>query len=151
MDPLSIAASATGLATACVKLSKVLYIWVDETRSVDTNVSGFGDEILSLSRVLDAVGKSIKENPVINAPGSDGNRELWSNLKITLDDCRTTLNKLNEILAEVQSAAPFGLSMLRRPVKQIKLSLKMKDIEVYRQRIQHFNGAMQLPLQMINV
>ena len=151
MDPLSIAASATALAASCAKVSAVLYTWVDETRNVDTNVSGFCEEVLSLSRILDAIGKSIKENPIINGPGSDQDNELWSNFKVTLDDCQATLDKLNDKLEDVQNATPFGFGILRRPVKQIRLSLKMKEIEVYRQRIQHYNGAMQLPLQMINM
>ena len=151
MDPLSIAASATGLAVTAAKLSSVLYSWVDETRNVDTNVSGFCEEILSLSRLLEAIGRSIKENPVINAPGLDQDNELWSNFNLTLDDCHTTLDKLGQKLEEVQNSTLFGLSILRRPVKQIRLSLKMKEIEVYRQRIQYYNGALQLPLQMINV
>ena len=69
MDPLSIAAAATGLTTICIKISERLYTWVDEARNLNNNVTGFCEEILSLGRVLAAVSKSIKENPILSGAG----------------------------------------------------------------------------------
>lgn len=45
----------------------------------------------------------------------------------------------------------MGRGFLRRPTKQIKFGLKTKDIAVYQQRVQSYNGAMQSALHMINL
>src|SRR5436190_9195208 len=47
MDPLSIAASCAGVATICLRVSGVLYAFVDDAKNVDTNIRGFCDEILA--------------------------------------------------------------------------------------------------------
>jgi hypothetical protein len=151
MDPLSIAASCAGLATACLQISGFLYTFVDDSKNVDTIISGFCEEIVALSRILDSISKSLKENRLIAAAQTDPNGELWSSLKTTFDDCQATLDDLDKTLKEVNRPAIFGISILRRPTKQVMLNLKMKDIGLFRQRIQYYNGAMQLPLQMINL
>jgi Fungal N-terminal domain of STAND proteins len=151
MDPISIAASSAGLAVTCVKISALLYTWIEETRNVDTAVSDFCEETIALSRVLDTISKSLKQSHIIVASTSGANQDLWSSLKATLDDCGSTLDKLDQKLEEVKGSAPSGLAMLRRPIKHFRLSLKIKDIALFRERIQFYNGAMQLPLQMINV
>src|ERR1700728_3213307 len=56
MDPLSIAATSAGLVVTGVKITGLLYAWVDGMRNVDKTVSGFCEEVLALSRVLEAVG-----------------------------------------------------------------------------------------------
>ena len=151
MDPLSIAASSAALATVCLKVSGFLYTFVDETKNVDTNINEFCEEIVALSRILDSISKSLKETRLIATSQMDPNGDLWISLRMTLNDCRATLGRLDETLKGVNRPAAFGISILRRPTKQVMLSLKMKDIGIFRQRIQYYNGAMQLPLQMINL
>jgi len=72
----------------CVKVSATLYTWVEDTRQVDSSVTGVCDEILALSRVLDAISKSWKRNPQIASAQIDPDGTLWSSVRGSLDDCR---------------------------------------------------------------
>lgn len=151
MDPLSIAASAAGLATACVKISGVLYTWIDETIEIDSTVSQLCEEIAALSRVLESISKAYTQAPSIVISGMDPDGRLWITVRASLDDLQGTLDKLNQLLREVQKSSLFGRGFLRRPAKQIKYSFKVKDITIYRERIKSYNSAMTSTLQMINV
>ena len=150
MDPLSIATGSASLVVLCVKTSASLYSWIDDTRQVDSNVAALCDEILALSRVLDAISKTCKRNPQIAAPRT-GDGSLWISVKASLDDCTATLEKMSLMLDEVQKGEFMGRGFLRRPTKQIKFSSKTKDIVVYKQRVQSYNSAMQSALHMINL
>ncbi|KAH8591765.1 hypothetical protein B0O99DRAFT_518852 [Bisporella sp. PMI_857] len=105
MDPLSIAAGSASLAVLCVKVSATLYTWVEDTRQVDSSVTGVCDEILALSRVLDAISKSWKRNPQIASAQIDPDGTLWSSVRGSLDDCRATLEKLGATLEDSYNSA----------------------------------------------
>ena len=151
MDPLSVATSASGLAAKCAKLLDIMHSRIDTRRDTDTNFRRFCYELRSLSRGFDAIGKIAEENPTPNGPGSEKIAQLWASLQAAMNSYQPTLDKLEERLEETPpNATPFGLSILRRPAKQAKLNLKPKEIEVYRERFQQYNGAMQVTLQLIS-
>ncbi|KAH7009814.1 hypothetical protein EDB80DRAFT_414451 [Ilyonectria destructans] len=153
MDPLSIAASAAGLASGCAGIIGTLYTWIDDTIDVDENVSGLVEEVTALSRVLESVSNaSIKARKVVVAEiDPDGN--LWISVRDTLGDISSTLDKLKLLLADVQksSTSVFSRGFLRKPTKQIRFSLRLKDINNFKERIKSYNTAMASALQMINV
>lgn len=153
MDPLSIAASAAGLASGCAAIIGILYTWIDDTIDVDENVSGLVEEVTALSRVLESVSNaSTKARKVVVAEiDPDGN--LWISVRDTLGDISSTLEKLKVLLADVQksSTSVFSRGFLRKPTKQIKFSLRLKDINNFKERIKSYNTAMTSALQMINV
>jgi hypothetical protein len=151
MDPLSIVAGAAGLTTTCIKISTVLYTFIDNTRNVDSNVAGLYEEVKGLLQVLEAINKSWNQNSATVLRQVDLGGTLWSTVKASLDDCRTTLEKLDNELNEVQATGFLGRSFLRRPVTQIKFNMRMTDITVYKQRVHSHNSAMQSALQMISV
>lgn len=151
MDPLSIATGSASLVVMCVQVSATLYSWIDETRQVDTNVAALCEEILALSRVLDSISKTWKRNPQIANAQTDPDGTLWVSVKASIDDCKATLEKMSLMLDDVQKGGFVGRGFLRRPTKQIKFSLKTKDISVYKQRVQSYNSAMQSALHMINL
>ncbi|KXX77095.1 Kinesin light chain 1 [Madurella mycetomatis] len=152
MDPLSIAASAAGLATGCTKIVATLYIWIDDTIAVDENVAGLCDEVKALGRVLESISSAAisAPRPVIAEIDPDGS--LWAVVKATLDDINNILVKLSQLLSEVQkSSGVFSRSFLREPTKQIKFGFRSKEIATYKNRVQSYNTAMTSALQMINV
>ncbi|KAK2813712.1 hypothetical protein FQN50_000110 [Emmonsiellopsis sp. PD_5] len=151
MDPLSIAAGSAGVVSACVKVSALLYTFVDDTRHVDSNVTGLCDEVLGLSRVLDAISKTWANIPLIAFVRSDPNGELWVNVKASVEDCQETITNLDKELASIRKGSRFGRGFMRKPTKQIKLNMKMHDIQLFRQQIQSHTAGMQSALQMINV
>ncbi|KAK3381886.1 hypothetical protein B0H63DRAFT_376962, partial [Podospora didyma] len=153
MDPLSIAAGAAGLTTGCATIVRTIYTLIDDTVDVDENVSGLCDEVAALSRVLESVSQASISAPRVVIAEVDPDESLWITVKATLGDIKTTLDKLNQLLAEIQKASTsvFSRGFLRKPTKQLRFSMRLKDITIHRDRIKSYNTAMTSALQMINV
>ncbi|RKK25267.1 hypothetical protein BFJ65_g3174 [Fusarium oxysporum f. sp. cepae] len=151
MDPLSIASGAAGLAISCGTIVKTLYTWIDDTVDVDENVSNLFEEVSILSRVLDSVSNASGRVPQAVVAEIDPGNALWGSISATLDDIKNTFNKLNQLMAELEKTSLFSRGFLRKPTKQIKFSLRSKDITIYKDRIKSYNTAMTSAFQMINV
>lgn len=152
MDPISIAAAAAGLTTGCAVIINTIHTWVNETVDVDENVSELCGEVTTLSRVLESVSNAATQVPRMVVTEIDPENSLWASVRNTLDDISHTIEKLNQLLVDVQKTTPvFGLGFLRKPKKQLRLSLRSRDIATYKDRIQSYNTAMTSALQMINV
>jgi hypothetical protein len=152
MDPLSIAASAAGLATGCIKIVATLYTWIDDTIAVDENVAGLCDEVKALGRVLESISSASTSAPRPVMAEIDPDGGLWAVVQATLGDINDTLAKLSQILNEVeQSSGIFSRGFLKKPAKQIKFGFRSKEIATYKDRVQSYNTAMTSALQMINV
>ncbi|KAH7226219.1 hypothetical protein BKA60DRAFT_177937 [Fusarium oxysporum] len=151
MDPLSIASGAAGLAISCATIIKTLYTWIDDTVDVDENVSNLFEEVSILSRVLDSVSNASGRVPQAVVAEIDPGNALWGSISATLDDIKNTFNKLNQLMAELEKTSLFSRGFLRKPTKQIKFSLRSKDITIYKDRIKSYNTAMTSAFQMINV
>ncbi|PNP82764.1 hypothetical protein FNYG_03995 [Fusarium nygamai] len=151
MDPLSIASGAAGLAISCGTIVKTLYTWIEDTVEVDENVSNLFEEVSILSRVLDSVSNASGRVPQYVVAEIDPGNALWGSISATLDDIKNTFNKLNQLMAELEKTNLFSRGFLRKPTKQIKFSLRSKDITIYKDRIKPYNTAMTSAFQMINV
>ena len=152
MDPLSIAASAAGLATGCTKVVATLYTWIDDTIAVDENVASLCDEIKALGRVLESISGASTSAPRPVMAEIDPDGSLWAVVKATLGDINNTLTRISQLLNEVQNGSGvFSRGFLRKPTKQIKFGLRSKEIATYKDRVQSYNTAMTSALQMINV
>ncbi|KAK4451254.1 hypothetical protein QBC34DRAFT_59290 [Podospora aff. communis PSN243] len=83
----------------------------------------------------------------------DPDGELWGSVKTLLDDIRMTLTRLADLLDGIESSAGSVLArgVLRRPVKQTRLKMKMKELVTFRDRVASCNAAMNSTLQMINL
>lgn len=64
MDLLSIASAAAAITVSCIKVSTLLYTWIDKIRSVDGNIKAFLAEVNAFSAVLDAV-KSCSQDALV--------------------------------------------------------------------------------------
>ncbi|KAG5805454.1 hypothetical protein H9Q74_010224 [Fusarium xylarioides] len=151
MDPLSIASGAAGLAISCATIIKTLYTWIEDTVEVDENVSNLLEEVSILSRVLDSVSNASGRVPQAVVAEIDPGNALWGSISATLDDIKNTFNKLNQLMTELEKTNRFNRGFLRKPTKQIKFSLRSKDITIYKDRIKSYNTAMTSAFQMINV
>ncbi|KAK0712658.1 hypothetical protein B0T26DRAFT_752863 [Lasiosphaeria miniovina] len=149
MDPLSIVVSSASLAEFCGKVSILIYDFIDGSANVDYNLAGMKREVEGLGRVLDAIGHSKVGSSDIEAASRDSGRELVSSLHESLWDCRGSLEKLAEALASFNK--PRSLLWSSRPGRQIRLSLKAKDIAQYRQQIKSHTQDMQLSLGVISI
>ncbi|RYC79538.1 hypothetical protein BFJ63_vAg17574 [Fusarium oxysporum f. sp. narcissi] len=152
MDPVSIAAGAAGLAVSCATIVKTLYGWIDDTVDIDENVSSLCTEVTTLSRVLNSISNRSVQVPRVAIAEIDPDNGLWGSLRATLDDVKRTFEKLDQLLAELEkSSCFFSRGFLRRPSKQIRFSLRSKEITIYKDRIKSYNTAMTSALQMLNI
>ncbi|KLO82654.1 uncharacterized protein LW93_9858 [Fusarium fujikuroi] len=151
MDPLSIASGAAGLAISCATIVKTLYTWIDDTVDVDENVSHLLEEVSILSRVLDSVSNASGRVPQAIVAEIDPGNALWSSISATFDDIQNTFDKLKQLMAELEKTNRFSRGFLRKPTKQIRFSLRSKDITIYKDRIKSYNTAMTSAFQMLNI
>lgn len=154
MDPLSITAGSLTIAKLCATCIVSLTTWVGEVRAIDGRIEAFCTEIRSLTQTLDALNSSLLLPEMLRAAqaaDSTSEGELWRQLHISLDDCRTTMEQLREILDSLKKPLGRGLRLFRRPVSQFKESLEAGTIALLRERIIFFNTSLALPLQMMNL
>jgi hypothetical protein len=107
--------------------------------------------VVGLSRALEAINKSWKQDPLIASAQTGRDSDLWYSVRASMGDCKNTLEQLHGKLDDVQKRSFIGRGFLRKPVKQIKLNMKSKDISTYQQRIHSYSLAMHGALQAINV
>lgn len=134
-----------------VQISATLYQFIDDARNVDSNITSLCDEILGLSRILDAISKSWKQSPLIVIARADPDGNLWTSVKASIDECKKTLERLDGVVNDVQRESIFGRGFFRKPTRSIRLNRKTNDILAFRQQIQSYSIGMQSALQMINV
>ncbi|KAF4451643.1 hypothetical protein F53441_5322 [Fusarium austroafricanum] len=122
-----------------------------DTVDVDENVSNLLEEVSILSRVLNSISNTSVRVPQAVVVEIDPGNGLWDSISATLEDIKSTFNKLNQLMAELEKTSIFSRGFLRKPTKQIKFSLRSRDITVYKDRIKSYNTAMTSAFQMINI
>ena len=151
MDPLSIAAGATGLATLCFQCSKAMYQLYDSTQMVDVNITSFCDEVDTLARVLGDLSNSF-DHPRILAVVESARQEydgrLWANVDTLISKCRRSMESLNVILQKINKDSG---SVFNKPIKQFRLRFRTDDIIRLRGQIQSHKLMMQITLQSISM
>ena len=134
-----------------IQVAGTLFTFLNDIKNVDSGVSELYEEVLSLSRVLDGVGKAWKQCSQLVIASADPTGDLWVSVKASLDDCHLTLDRLDTKLHEAQKETLFSRGIMRKPAAAMRMNLKSKDIALYRQQLHTYNGAMQSTLIMVNV
>jgi ankyrin repeat protein len=144
MDPLSIASASGSVALVCIRLSKQIYTWVNQTKDVDEEVESFATEVVAYSRVLSAIDQNLRR-PAIAEAVRTREGDFWSHVKRSLDDCSETLALLEKVLSKLGGASnnPFA-----KVAKNVKLGVAYEKITTLRRQISTYNSTMQLALQM---
>jgi hypothetical protein len=154
MDPLSIAAGSLTIAKLCATCIVSLTIWVGEVRGIDGRIEALCAEIRNLSQTLDALNNSLGLPEMLRAAeaaDATSEGELWKQLQMSLDDCKSTMEQLRDVLDKLKKPSGRGLRLFRRPITQFKESLEAGTIALLRERIIFFNTSLALPLQMMNL
>jgi Fungal N-terminal domain of STAND proteins len=151
MDPISIVSASAGLVVTCYKLTSAIYSFVDKTQTVDTAVRVLGIEIESLSHVLRSISTSFSDPSLAKAAVSTQTgheAQHWENVERSMRDCKDTLERLQQVLENVNKG---DSGFLWRPKKAIKLNMKAERIALLKQEIAAYRHTMQLSLQLITV
>ncbi|EXJ60482.1 hypothetical protein A1O7_04635 [Cladophialophora yegresii CBS 114405] len=151
MDPFSLTAGALQIASACAQCTVTIIKICGDIKSVDARVSSFCDEVGALRATYDGLEKSLSSPLLLEAARvasrtSDGSH-LWKQIRDALDDSTKTMRRVNEILIQITKASGFA----RKVKAHLTESLHTGELSRLRQRIQFFNAALSLPIQMVCV
>jgi len=152
MDPISLATASVHLVSACGRLSAYIYTFIKKVQTVDTAVRVLDIEINSLSQVLGSIATSFSDSLVSSVAleaqtGHEG--QYWQTVKRSMDDCKDTLARLEQILEKVGKSESGNF--FRRSSKHVNLSMNLRDIDLLKQQVTAYRQTMQLALQMISV
>ncbi|PMD16983.1 hypothetical protein NA56DRAFT_729526 [Hyaloscypha hepaticicola] len=122
MDPLSIASASGSVALVCIRLSKQIYTWVNQTKDVDEEVESFAIEVVAYSRVLSAIDQNLRR-PAIAEAVRTSEGDFWSHVKRSLDDCSETLALLEKILGKLGGASNNPFAKVAKNIKLVSQNM----------------------------
>lgn len=154
MEPLSIAASASALATFALRASKAIYTCVDEVRTADATLVQLKSEVDALQSGLESIASTFESDEVQHLYGGkfqnlSQSAKLLTSVKPLLTDCAVTLQKLEVLLSGIETKPGRAREIFRKPVKAVKINLRTRDIEFIRHQIRSYSSAMQMTLHMV--
>ncbi|KAF6834677.1 hsp70 family protein [Colletotrichum plurivorum] len=155
MDPLSIAATAIGLAETAASLSVWLYDLVKDIKNIDSKVSELCKEVSRLSGLLDSVQKTVRECQDQALTLAHLDHQMWKHIASTLEDCESNLGGLGALLARIRSEYDpegNGLSrLLKKTNMNIYFTIHKEEIQDYTFKVMRSNCAMQTTLGVVSV
>jgi tetratricopeptide (TPR) repeat protein len=151
MDPFSFTSGALQIAGACAQCTITIIKWVGDVRTVDVRIASFCEEVAVLQNTYEGFERSLSsplmaEAARVASQTPDG-ADLWMQIKRALADSQTTMKRVNEVLNEISRTTGFA----RKIRAQLQESLSSGELSRLRQRIQFFNSAIALPIQMVCV
>lgn len=151
MDPLSITTATIAIGGFCIQSVTLLSKFIDGARHVDPLIDSFRSEINLLVNIVQAIRQSFDEPDVVAAVTADQTSRshgLWSSISETLQSCEDVMKGLLDTLESIDDG-PRGI--LRRPLKQLKLSMKEGKISVLRAQLRSYHGMLNITLQSFTV
>ncbi|OAL38144.1 hypothetical protein AYO20_02596 [Fonsecaea nubica] len=151
MDPFSLTAGALQIAAACVSCTSTVIKIYGDINSVDARIRSFCDEVAALRATYEGLEKSLSSPPLAEAVRvankTDDGAHLWQQIKDALEDSKNTMKRVNEILTQIAKISGFA----RKVKAHLQENLHNGELSRLRQRIQFFNAALSLPIQMVCV
>jgi hypothetical protein len=156
MDPLSIAASATALATLAYSLVKTSQTCIELTKNVDSDITFLHSEILALSQSLEALSALLTSSTFqhsfkTSTSGFSTHLKPLATLEVVLFDCKKALEKLNVLLAKIEANSGLSFEPLRKPILALRLNAVNPTLKLLRSQIQSHWAAIQFCLQLVSV
>ena len=121
--------------------------FVDATTKIDGSVKSLHDELTGLSSVVDAVSSSLRSPRVQDIIESDVSCELRTSINQSLESCRATVQKLEDVL---KSATKNGHSSMQ-PNVQVQLNTDEGTIKTIRAQIHTHHMNLSMSLVMIDL
>ncbi|KFY40062.1 hypothetical protein V494_03673 [Pseudogymnoascus sp. VKM F-4513 (FW-928)] len=147
MDPLSIASSASGIATLCGTIIMHVSKFVIDSLAVRQSIEDFNENIKVLKDVLYEVDQTAKKCPKSLPSSQKEELDHWEKIHDVLEACRGSTERLKSELPE-----PFQegktVSMIH---SQLKMCLKSSIITQIRGDINLYIQALQISLTTMNL
>jgi hypothetical protein len=155
MDPLSIAASATGLAAFAATLVKGIYDCVEAIKSTDKTLLSLASELSSLSQSLGAVERGLSTPKLKEALTEATTQAESSNYLTSLNDvlgnCKTALKDLDYLLDTIKDGSRLAHGIIRKPVIAWKINSSAPDLGRIKGLIQTYRDSMRVCMLTINL
>lgn len=145
-DPLSIAASAVTLVQLCTYVAKSTYKFAQETKHIEESVGVLGEEIEALKKILVGIAQTFS-NPIIATNLESGvGKQHFLHVKMSLEDCKSTLERLDQIVQQVDAIDGRFFRLVK---KRLKMYSKSEEIRSLQKRVEFIRKTMNISLQMI--
>ena len=133
------------------QIGKLLYRFRSDLHGLDEDLLSLQEEVNRLKLLIHLI-QGVERKPFLQAMQAGSEGELWQIVVASVNDCKTTLGKLDSKLKGVHHRKHFSRrSFFLQPTKVVKSNLSMKDIAEFKQRILSHNSAMQSALALINL
>ncbi|CAG8975456.1 hypothetical protein HYALB_00004770 [Hymenoscyphus albidus] len=152
-DPFSILAGTAGLTDVCIRLAQFLKHANDGFRVVDQELEALSEEITSLRSVNDLIERSYTEGSTAKA-NLEHQKILgtnWHATQNTLVSCQRIVEKIEEILIEVEGSGG-GKHIKRDQIRKwLKQQRKEEELMSLREKLKAHQKALQLSLSAVNI
>ncbi|OBT73571.1 hypothetical protein VF21_07630 [Pseudogymnoascus sp. 05NY08] len=147
MDPLSIVASACGIAGLCGSITIHISQFVIDSRNVCQSINDFRTNITILEAVLYKVRVTVGKSPKQLPFAQKEEQEHWKEINNVLDACRDSMERLKSVLPEPPKNGKPAASVR----KQLEMCLKSDVVMQIRGHITTYTQLLQLSLATITL
>ena len=135
---------------ACWAVGSSVHGLARDAQNVDDSMRRFNDETGSLQAVLDGIYSSLGK--IAKLPTwmeSDRDREVWTAVHGSTDECNQYLTRLVGLLAEVREDSVTG--SMASTMRVYRLTIGHGDLDKFRAQIQDYKESLQMAHLVINM
>jgi chromosome segregation ATPase len=143
MDPLSIAASACGIAALCGTIISRIGTFCADIKALPQNLEEFTTNISTLRSALEGVDHVVSKGPKHLVFAQKQERKHWQDVKNVLEACNNCLYKLRKEIPELPADKHRLLQQARI---QLEVTLKSNVVMQIRGHISSYTQVLQLSL-----
>jgi uncharacterized protein Yka (UPF0111/DUF47 family) len=157
MDPataLQIAGLALQFSESVFKACESIYTFFQDVKRLDETAQEFASEIRALETACRLVNSQVKRlaQERSSQHQDDGESDtLFASLEQQLKDCDRTVKQLQAAVSCVDPKSVDKAGLVRNAIQQIRLNLKVTDIDAVRNRIRMHTSGLQLALLSISL
>ncbi|KAL2061295.1 hypothetical protein VTL71DRAFT_7568 [Oculimacula yallundae] len=149
MDPLSITASTVTLIQSTGAVCSILHKFTKTFRNADSRVAALSNQLSRLIKFLETIDRTLR-----NCRGQlslvSMEEDLWHQSRLSLEDCRTTLDELTSLVNRIVDNATSS-GFFRRAKVATDLTMYAVELAGFEEKIHKSNSALQTMLSAIQV
>jgi hypothetical protein len=148
MDPVSIAASACGIAALCGTIITNVGTFVADTKSLPQTLDEFATSITALRTVLNNVDCVVSRRPKHLHFAQKQERKHWQDIRNVLEACNSCLYRLKNEIPELPTE---NHKLLQQARCQFEMKLKSNVVLQIRGHISSYTQILQLSLTTMSL
>lgn len=149
MTTESLAGASCDVFHLCLKVTNSLNRLIHKIKNPDPSITALSIEIALLSQVQNSIHESFSQSSLAKAALSaeTGNEQYWQHVRRSVDDCKGTIEILEQKLEKAIKGRKKGLFSH----SQYKLEMTTAEITTLKDQIAAYRETMQLSLYLITV